>query len=201
MRAPIHNLVIKVDKELKDEIQMGNQTLFLNGEYDLYRNKKIKAEVVSVPVKLNGVVLYADREGSPPYHGKKDRDGNYYPTPYQHSYTTMLNQPILVKEGDMVYFHYLTLSDHNFMGKDEEGMLYYLCPYDNLFCYIRDGKISMVNGWIAVSAYLDESYEDVEVDVVDVFQRKIGTNTLRVKRVRVVLSTIQMILLYLGMAF
>lgn len=182
MRSAVHNLIIKVDKAINDEIKMGKKTLYINGEYDIYRNKKIAAEVVSVPTKLKGVVLYGKREGHPTYHGKKDKDGKYYPTSYQQSYVTMKDQPINIRKGDTVYFHYLTLSDYNYVGKDEDGMELYLCPYDNVFCYVRNKEISMVNGWVAISPYNDESYEEVEIDVLDPFQRKIGTNTIRVKQ-------------------
>lgn len=181
MRASYHDLIIKVDQRLIDEIKMGKQKLYLEATYDMYRNTKIKAEVVSVPKRLKGVVLYSETEGFPPYHGRKDQMGNYYPTHHEREYVTMDSQPIEVKEGDSVYFHYLTLQEHNFLGKDEDGMELYKCSYDQLFCYVRDGVVNLVNGWMAVSPLKDDSYQEVEIDELDIFNRKTGTRKLDVK--------------------
>ena len=163
MKSIVHDLIVKVSSRLVEEIDMGKTKLYLAADYDIYRNTKITAEGVSVPKSLKGVVLYSNNEGFPAYHGKKDAKGKYYPTNHQRSYTTMLDQPIEVKDGDTAYFHYLTLSDNNYLGKDEEGFELYRCGYDNLFCYVREGKIHMVNGWVAVTPLKDEDFDSEKV--------------------------------------
>lgn len=181
MKATMHSVIVKVDKRINDEISMGKTKLYLNGEYDLYKNIKICGEVVSSPKKLNGTVLYGKREGFPPYSGKKDKMGNYNPTPHQHEYVTMVDSPIETKSGDTVYFHYLTLSASTYLGRDDEGLELYRCAYDQIFCIVREGEIRMVNGWVAVTPLQDDSYQEVEIDELDIFNRKIGTRTERVK--------------------
>jgi co-chaperonin GroES (HSP10) len=181
MKATVHDVIVRVESRLVEEINMGKTKLYFDPTYDMNRNTKIKGEVVSVPHKLKGTVLYSETEGFPPYHGKKDAEGKYYPTPHQRSYITMEGMPIEIKQGDIAYFHYLTLSDHNYLGKDEEGWELYKCAYDQLFGYVRDKKFHLVNGWIAVSPLKDETYQEIEIDELNAFNQKTGTRKLDVK--------------------
>ncbi|MDX1628599.1 MAG: hypothetical protein R3345_07860 [Fulvivirga sp.] len=181
MQTKYHDLIVKVDKRLVESIKMGQTQLKLAADFDIYKNTKITAEVVSVPHKLKGIVLYGEDEGFPPYQGRFTSDGKRYPTIHQRKYITMENQPIDIEVGDTVYFHYLTLSDHNYVGKDRDGMELYKCGYDQVFCYVRDGQINMVNGYIAVSALKDDSYEEIEIDKLDTMGKKVGTKKIEVK--------------------
>lgn len=182
MRSIIHQVIIKVDSRLVDEISMGKTKLYLEATYDIYKNTKIKGEVVSVPHKLNGTVLYSETEGYPPYHGKKDNEGKYYPTNHQTTFITMESQEVKIKVGDTAYFHYLTLSEHNYLGKADDGGELYKCAYDQLFGYVREKNFHLVNGWIAVLPIQDDSFEEIEIPEVNIFQHQTGTRKIRVKQ-------------------
>jgi co-chaperonin GroES (HSP10) len=192
----VHEVIVKVDQRLVDEIKTGKTTLFKDPSYDVYKNTKICAEVVAVPVKLKGTVLYEEDPGFPQPQGRKDRMGNYTQTTHQRSFKTLEGTDIRVRVGDKIYFHYLTLTDQNYLGKDPDGMELYKCGYEQIFCYVRDEEVvqdrdhktifttlTMLNGWVAVKPYFDESYEPVEIPELDLMGNDTGkTRTLRVKQ-------------------
>lgn len=61
-----------------------------------------------------------------------------------------------IKVGDKIYFPYTTLLDDlNYVDEDGE-FIYYRVPVESIYCYVRDGKITMVNGWIFVESVTKE---------------------------------------------
>ena len=191
-----HTVILKVDDRLIREIKTEKLILSKDPTYDIYKNTKIKAEVVAIPDRLVGNVLYEDSPGFPLPMGKFNRKtGEPYATHYRPKFITMEGATIQVSPGDHVYFHYLTLSPHNFLGKDTEGMELYKCRYDQLFCVIIESRsddsertdcpqrIQMLNGYMAIEPYYDDSYEDIEIPDLDMFGRDNGkVRKLKVKQ-------------------
>lgn len=75
-----------------------------------------------------------------------------------------------VQIGDKVYFKPRTLNNRrNFMGvlKDKDGKpakYLYKVPYENILCTVRDGKITMIGGWVLLEP-LYEDWDDILVPV------------------------------------
>jgi co-chaperonin GroES (HSP10) len=53
-----------------------------------------------------------------------------------------------VKKGDLVYFHYNTLTEARELKVDGESV--YMLEYHRIFCRVKDGKIEMVGSWVLV---------------------------------------------------
>jgi len=182
MKAGINWVLVKVDGRLKEDISMGSQKLYLDPTYDIYRHTKITAEVIAVPERLAGTVLYEKSIGHPQPARNDPETGRRYPIKFQPEMATSADVTPEIRKGDIVYFHYLSLSKDHFMGKDGD-MEIYKVGYQQLFCRVRDGVIYMLNGIIAVEAAWDESYEDVEFPDISITGHKTGSmRKLKVKQ-------------------
>jgi len=92
---------------------------------------------------------------APPLIAKNYGRNNYYPGNPRKSYQYQPNNPEIVI-GDKIYFEYSTLlSDDAYFDEDENGIIY-MVPYQSIYCYVRDGKINMVNGWVFVESVVKE---------------------------------------------
>lgn len=64
--------------------------------------------------------------------------------------------------GDKVYFHYLEADEENML--EEDGNNYLKIAMNNIFCYVRDGKIIPYGGYVLSKSIYDDDVEQVEVD-------------------------------------
>jgi co-chaperonin GroES (HSP10) len=182
-------VIVKVDSELntfagliKDD--KGNEIeLVLNPNFRPTHHSKICAVVASVPSYLTGKdnPLYEIYQGAPrptTYRGhdyvksvmdsipkkyQKKQKIPYQCGGYAPMMQTIAGMPVEVRVGDKVYFHYNSLlNEENYLWRDEDGMLVYKILYSNLFCYIRDQEIHMLNSYILVSEIYDEESKEID---------------------------------------
>ena len=55
---------------------------------------------------------------------------------------------ITLKEGDKVYFHHFCIDER--MSSEFGGENIYKVNYDQIYCYVRDGKITMTQDYVFV---------------------------------------------------
>ena len=55
---------------------------------------------------------------------------------------------ITLKEGDKVYFHHFCIDER--MSSESGGENIYKVNYDQIYCYVRDGKITMTQDYVFV---------------------------------------------------
>lgn len=159
MESGINQVIVAVDDRLVRSIALGAKTLEMDPTYDIYRNTKIKATILSVPERISSTVLYEKFVGFP-YPTRVGPTGRRHPINFVPQMAIAF-KVIDIKKGDTIYFHYLSLSASNYLGRSKDGLELYKIGYEQLFCRVRGGKITMLNGFVAVSSFWDESYEDV----------------------------------------
>ncbi|KKN63256.1 hypothetical protein LCGC14_0503740 [marine sediment metagenome] len=182
IKAAYGHVIVKVDDPMVTNINHGKLILKFDPTYDMYRNVKIAAEVVSPAAKLPKTPFFTINPGFPKPMLPIQSYGNY-PTSFTYTYVKTDMQPNQVEAGDLAYFHYLTLHENNYLGKDEKGMEYYKCSYDNIFCvfkghltktravkewkhYCYDKNPTMTNGYILVEPYWGTGFVEVEIDEI-----------------------------------
>lgn len=134
------------------------------------RNIRTSSIVFAAPSRLNPINLYENYAGTPKYtpyisheiikdavlkmpkNLKKNYGRNmYYPGNPPDSYQQQPNNPD-IKVGDKIYFEYNVLLDESaFVDRDDEGEVYKI-PYQSIYCFVRNGEISMINGWVFVKS-------------------------------------------------
>jgi co-chaperonin GroES (HSP10) len=174
IKAGYGYVIVKVDEPMVETIRSGQMILQFNPTYDMYKNMKISAEVVSACAKLPNTPFFLKNGGFPVPMQRFAPDGSIYPTPYRSEYITTRDQENIVRVGETIYFKYLTLLDSNYIGVDEDGMKLYKCPYDQIFCTITSGEIIMANGYILVEPLWSEDFVEVEIPVLDGLVRDTG---------------------------
>jgi len=80
---PVNKVLVRCQSTMNDEIQLGDLKLYLDTSYQPDWHRKIHAEVVALPDRI-------------------DRD--------HYAYQGITRQ---VEKGDRIYFHYLSLTPHN----------------------------------------------------------------------------------------
>lgn len=191
MRTVSDYLIVKVKSELNDFLgvikdEFGNDhELVLDPTWRPTHHARISAEVVAVPEYLSGQdhPLYQKYPGCPTPFGYRSHDtinlqletlppkyrvttkipymcGKYIPEMQTH-----LGTEVEVKIGDEIYFHYNCLLDpSNFIAREESGDLLYRIHYAQVFCYVRQGEINMINSYVLVSPVFSGDTEQIEVD-------------------------------------
>lgn len=166
---------------IKDE--HGNEKeIIVDTSFRDTHHSRICAEVIASPTYLNGdTIIYENYPGTPrplTYRGhddvllqvktlapKRRRPENIYPpvcATFEPTFTTLLNEPIRIKNGQTVYFHYnVLLNETNYLGRDESGQLVYKVHYSQLFCVVDNGNITMLNGYVLVSEYYEDDTEEI----------------------------------------
>lgn len=166
---------------MKDE-NGETKEIYVDPSFRETHHSRICAEVVTLPQYLSGdTIIYENYPGTPrplTYRGhddvllqiktlapKRRRPENIHPPvcgTFEPTFTTLKDEPVRIKKGDTVYFHYnVLLTETNFMYREENGQLIYKLHYEQLFCYVRDGKITMLNGYVLVSEYFEDNMEDI----------------------------------------
>lgn len=146
MKATNGNVFVTVEK-LVDDVTPGG--VFKDIRFNKHGKVTICGRVVAVPDLGNDEVLYEEFDGLP-YH-KTDRARFHRAFEY----------PCTGKEGDIAYFHYLTLEQtHNHIFT-ESGEIIYRVPLADVFCWIREGKIIMNFNWVLGTPFFGEGVEDV----------------------------------------
>ena len=120
MTTPILNTVlVRCSNPYQGEITVGDFKLFVDPSFQPEWYRKISAEVVAVPRKLD-TRHYA-------YRGLELGE---------------------IEVGDTIYFHYLGLTKENRLDTEDQDL--YAIPYHEIFCKVREGVISALNGWALV---------------------------------------------------
>jgi len=78
-------------------------------------------------------------------------DTSYRPEHHRRQWGTVVGDFKDLKDGDKVYFHYLSLVDNPHIPPDK-----WLVPYEMIYCIIRD-EVIMLNDYLAVSILQEES--------------------------------------------
>jgi co-chaperonin GroES (HSP10) len=186
-----------VDKDGK-KIELILDTNYGDGVRTRYMYNRIYGEVVSAPKALSKAMgAYHPYVGWPPkftYRGHdfiQAQERRQYlerdlPVPqyvvdslkaaYRCSTYEMqsFNDPeVKVREGDKVYFHYLSIHNDNYLGRSEDGMKLFKVRHDHIFCKVYnmmmcgitnpEDVIVMLNNYCLVSPYYGEDFKEVEV--------------------------------------
>lgn len=83
---------------------------------------------------------------------------------YQYKFVSDIEPEVEI--GDRVYFKPRTLNNRaNFIvalknGKGQPDKYIYKCPYENIFCAVRDKKIIMIGSWVLVEPIV-EDWDDI----------------------------------------
>lgn len=148
--------------------------------------------VIAAPERLNPINLYENYLGTPRYtphvsheiikdaimrmpkNQKKNYGRNmYYPGNPPDSYQKQPNNPE-IKVGDKIYFEYNVLLDESaFVERDDDGEVYKI-PYQSIYCFVREGKITMINGWVFVKSVQHEEVKSTIVLVNNKPQPNVG---------------------------
>lgn len=187
---PFNEVLIQSDTEVDDVISTGKVTLFKDTTYDHHRSKRIYGTVAALPYRLSTERIHQEDNFYPVarqyFPGEaisrqavaqsrqfrrllntaeeRKLRSRYSCGIYEPEYTRLDHQPIEGQIGDKAYFHYLALSNDTYIGQDEDHKRYYRVPYQNIFCFVRDGRTTMVNGYVQVEPYWNEDYQEIEVD-------------------------------------
>jgi co-chaperonin GroES (HSP10) len=186
---PIHDVIVRLSSEMKDRKEIAGKdgeyiTLFSDVEYNKWHKVMTHGEVVGIPAKLPADVLYFKNPGSPAPNQYMTSDdvegmaGAYNPAKrdqvinrirvnnglHTPEFETLKGKSIDIRFQDKVYFNYLAIGDENFLGYDKSGKLLYKIKYSELFCRVRSGKITMLNGNCLVKPYFGEGFKETDVD-------------------------------------
>lgn len=168
------------DDEVPDEV--------LNEE----RNVRTSGVVVAAPSNLDKIILYERYAGKPAYSpyisheiikdavlkmppkmAKNYGRNMYYPGNPVESYQKQVNNPEILP-GDIVHFEYTSLlSDLAFFDEDSRGEIY-IVPYQAIYCYERNGKMTMVNGWVFVESVTIEKFSEHIILINNKPQQNVG---------------------------
>lgn len=165
--------------------------LLLNPNFNPTHHAKICAEVIGAPGYLSGrdYPLHERYPGTPRPLAYRGHDSisatmralplkyqklqesalraSYQPGTYEVEMISHYGVEVECEIGDTVYFHYnCLLTDTNFWGYTEDYQLIYRIHYSQMFCYVRDGVIHMINNYVLVSEYFDGDIEDIDVNGV-----------------------------------
>ncbi len=103
-------------------------------------------------VKVGGICLFQDNTYRPEWH--LILHGTVVSVPERFHYPVQEK----IRVGDKIYFHYLVPGAENQHDKKLR------VPIEQVFCYVRDGQITMVGGHVLAKAVWDEDIQDVDVD-------------------------------------
>lgn len=154
------------DNEVPDEV--------MNAE----KHVRTSGLVVAAPDRLNGITLYEKYAGTPKYtphitheiikdtvmrmppkKAKNYGRNMYYPGNPVESYQKQTAKPEILP-GDEIHFEYTSLlSDLAYFDEDSRGEIY-IIPYQAIYCYVRNGKMNMVNGWVFVESVTIEKFSE-----------------------------------------
>jgi len=186
-------VLVRVESDFQDKLatikgpEGSKIDLVLDTSYDPYKHVTISGTVVSCPVTFSpDIFLHDNYPGIPfptPYKDenycrqqveripdyqitkrRKVKNMAYKPALFTPNYTTLREKvrPEL-KEGDQIWFHYLTIHDENFVRKNEDGSKLYKVRYESVFCYKRKDTLRMLSGWVLVRQIF-EPFKEVNVD-------------------------------------
>jgi len=135
---PISNSVLLRIDEMHDEITYGTLTLKLDTSFEVGKHAANKGVVIKVPEKF----VYSDKSSL----NTGDWDTN-----------------IEVKEGDQVWFDYLTGIECNQI--ECKGKLYYVLPYHTLYVTRRKEEVIPLNGYVLLEPIIkEEGYKDFKFE-------------------------------------
>lgn len=164
--------------------------LLLDTTYQPNKHRNICGEVVEVPSGLStskDMLAYEVYPGTPkPAVGRghdrlmKNEEGLvasgipmtarevqgirrlYRSNAYEPEIITYGHQKIEIRKGDKVYFHFHTLCNENYIGRDEDGLMLFKVRYDKVFCYVRGSRLECINGVVLVEPKFDEDVKDID---------------------------------------
>ncbi len=158
-------LIIKLKGNFNDTIKMGNDLDFqIDTSYNPTHHIRIEGEVVGVPERIESNPLtqvYAGLPTPKQYAPAPVRNLYHHAPKWLHTEDTEFD----LQEGDKVYFHYNAIDFINnytendgtsLLGIDNDGYEYHQMAIEMAHCYIRDGKLKMLNGKVLVKQLNEE---------------------------------------------
>jgi co-chaperonin GroES (HSP10) len=136
MRSSRNFVIANIDKYLEDVVKYKSMELAIDPLYKPTWNARIYGEAVST----------------------NEDDKFFLNDPENPEKKTWLTSD--VKNGDKIYFHYLVTHDPRYSVSDKVVA----CPYEWIFCYVRDGRIEATAGWVLGEILYDEGGETVDVN-------------------------------------
>ena len=123
LKPPANNILVKCTDTMESTMSYGELTIELDTSFEPDWHRKIHAEVVALPERI---------------------DSDFY---------ALNNMEPVVKIGDRIFFHYLSLTDGNkiIYGGEE----YYLVEYFQVFAVERAGEFFPINGVILLEQIVD----------------------------------------------
>lgn len=150
-------------KCIKQELDaIWNYDTEIVGSYNANEDLRIFGTVVAPPTSLSDRMLYMDYEGEPYHQRGVDHDlikrsfghikrRQYFPTHWECSGFKMNDLKIGIREGDKVYFHYLSTKDDNEVSRetvDGKEVVTYKVPYEQIFARFTGGTVVPINGFV-----------------------------------------------------
>lgn len=144
-----------VQKSISD---IENYDTEIVGSYNANEDIRIFGEVVAVPTKLSDRMLYMEDEGEPHHMRYVSHDvikssfghikrSQYFPATFEATGVSMKDLKIEIKEGDKIYFHYLSTNSDAEIGRDEKGIVYAI-PYELCFAKVINGEVIPINKYV-----------------------------------------------------
>lgn len=156
------------------------------------KNIRTSGLVVAAPDNLTGKTLYEKYAGTPRYSPYISHEiikdailrmppamrNKYGRNMYQcgnpvESFQTQPNIPEILP-GDTIHFEYPCLLDPDaYWDEDSRGEIYRI-PYQSIYCYVRNGKTTMVNGWVFVESVTIEKFSEHIILINQKPQQNVG---------------------------
>ena len=131
-----NSIIVKIEKEMEDTVAFNGGELIIDPMFRPQWNTRIYGKVVAT----NSNEKFYQAEWNDPSSKMKIADE--------------------IKVGDLVYFNYKAVDNKAFQLDDKMVSV----PYDWVFCYVRDGKLTPTSGWILADILYDEGESIVDVD-------------------------------------
>lgn len=113
-------------------------------------------------IQHGSLTLYLDSSYSPEWHSVLHGVVHSAPETNDFGIQEKLIEDWEFVVGDTIWFHYLA-SDEDQMHK-ENGENYLRVPMNQIFCYVRSGKITCYGGYVLAKSIFDDDVEQVEVE-------------------------------------
>lgn len=179
MIKPISDYVFfTISKEYEDELKLKNGlVLQVATQADIGRFTRIYGEVIAVPGKLTGEILFQKETGLPEpkaaytgemveelvKYGYRLTGFEYECTPYEREYYKLKDIAQDIEAGDRLYFHYNTIDEENKYTL-ADGTKIYKVRYDQIICIVKAGVIIPIGSHVLVSMVWDDDVVDIDLD-------------------------------------
>jgi hypothetical protein len=137
---PIRNyILIEVGSEFNNKVKIGEVDFDLDTSFEKEKHSVVNGRVITPPKSIY-------------YNPKPEVQSIEYKVPLE------------VRQGDVIYFHYLAISNAEADGRlfKQDNKLYMFIMYDRVYCVERDNEVFGINGWLMVEPLPYERPKELE---------------------------------------